>query len=469
MAAEGDGVGAAIVCTLRLAEPFGRDVLRSFVQWHVHLGFRKFILFLDDAEEAAADVLTEFDASLFILRRYDDALRAEWERCCSQWPRLARCFEEDVQSRQLLNAELAVQLALAAGLRWLLHIDIDELFFLEEGAADVDAHFAAMEEKSAGQVTYANDEGVPERSDIGDYFREVTLFRRHHATLPLTASARAAMHWWQSRTKHGQYLLFYDCGKSAVRLLPGVLPASVHSWRLPADCALRSLSCMPDARKLDLSTVLPRAPATVLHFPCCGWRWLSSKYAQLGDFEDAWFGGQLPIAPSFHLDARDAFKRGDDAARALFLQQLLAGGSRDGAAVDAQLAAGVCRRLTAVADALPKLPPRPLQLLVGEKEALAEPPRTVDAPGASHARAGGADGAAAAPAEFTYDKAWLIASIARDYLGDELFSLSSSPAVDGEEVAAVDAAGEAGAVSSDEEESEEDSEGDEEDDVDALD
>jgi hypothetical protein len=46
----------------------------------------------------------------------------------------------------------------------------------------------------------------------------------------------------------------------------------------------------------------------ILHYVCCGLPWLKSKYQILGDFEDAWFGGRLPIAPSFHLDARDAFK-----------------------------------------------------------------------------------------------------------------------------------------------------------------
>ena len=46
--------------------------------------------------------------------------------------------------------------------------------------------------------------------------------------------------------------------------------------------------------------------------PCavtCGFAWFLSKYAMLGDFPDAWFGGPLPIEPSFHLDARDVCTR----------------------------------------------------------------------------------------------------------------------------------------------------------------
>jgi hypothetical protein len=37
----------------------------------------------------------------------------------------------------------------------------------------------------------------------------------------------------------------------------------------------------------------------------CGERWFRSKYLMLGRFPDSWFGGRLPIEPSFHLDARD--------------------------------------------------------------------------------------------------------------------------------------------------------------------
>ena len=36
----------------------------------------------------------------------------------------------------------------------------------------------------SGSQRYANHEGVPETEEVGDYFREVTLFRRHPAQVP---------------------------------------------------------------------------------------------------------------------------------------------------------------------------------------------------------------------------------------------------------------------------------------------
>mmetsp|Transcript_20341 Transcript_20341/g.60662 ORF Transcript_20341/g.60662 Transcript_20341/m.60662 type:complete len:151 (-) Transcript_20341:36-488(-) len=43
----------------------------------------------------------------------------------------------------------------------------------------------------------------------------------------------------------------------------------------------------------------------VLHYLTCGEFWLRTKYELLGAFDNAWFGGALPIPPSYHLDARD--------------------------------------------------------------------------------------------------------------------------------------------------------------------
>jgi len=46
-----------------------------------------------------------------------------------------------------------------------------------------------LTEKNIGQLTYMNYEAVPTKADIGDYFQEVTLFRKHLSSVQLTASA----------------------------------------------------------------------------------------------------------------------------------------------------------------------------------------------------------------------------------------------------------------------------------------
>lgn len=145
-------------------------------------------------------------------------------------------------------------MALEDDLRWLLHVDSDELFGLAAGVT-LDSHFRDLEARGIGQLTYMNFEGVPEDEDIFDPFLEVTLFRRHLSVVPISPEAQKAVDFWKARNPEGQYFLGYDNGKSATRVLPGVLPLSVHSWKLPADSSLTSCSTMPDPRHLDLSKV----------------------------------------------------------------------------------------------------------------------------------------------------------------------------------------------------------------------
>ena len=71
-----------------------------------------------------------------------------------------------------------------------------------------------------------------------------------------------------------------------------------------------SKTALVDPRNLDLVKIRQCKECCILHYVVCGLPWLKSKYEILGSFEDAWFGGRLPIAPSFHLDARDALKNG---------------------------------------------------------------------------------------------------------------------------------------------------------------
>ena len=170
---------AAIVCTLRLPE-FAGSTLDSYIRWHVHIGFEHLFLFVDDPTRDVVSLAIgdAWPRELVTVIRRDAKLKERQEVECTLWGDLGRFYEDEVQARQSLNAELAVSMARARNLRWLLHIDVDELFYTS--APSIHAHFARLDSLGVSQMTYANHEAVPERSDIGDYFRGATLFRRHH-------------------------------------------------------------------------------------------------------------------------------------------------------------------------------------------------------------------------------------------------------------------------------------------------
>lgn len=194
----------------------------------------------------------------------DDALRDAQRRTNGRW-RALHDFLHEVPARQELNVETALSMAHARGMRWLLHLDADELFlptspggtkgahfdgdFIVDNA--VCAHFRALDEAGIGHITYKNIEGVVEDLDpyeqehahdsnnndlqlrISSAFERVCLFRQHFSDIPLTPQAMACVRQWCDRSPVGQYFLAYDNGKSAVRVLPGVSPRGVHSFVLP--------------------------------------------------------------------------------------------------------------------------------------------------------------------------------------------------------------------------------------------
>lgn len=325
-----------VVSTMSLQTAPTDAPLASFLSAHSAVGFDRFFIFFDD-EAPLPDVL------------YRPGVRA-WTRAESR-ARYATCpsYEKlgahlaDVSSRQILNAEIALAAARDEGVRWLVHLDLDELFFLN-ARSSLALHFEELDALGICQLTYANHEGVPETEEVGDYFREVTLFRRHPAQVPMSAAARRAMNFWRQRTAHAQYFLFYDNGKSAVKVDTALHARNQHVWVVSG----RSAHAFADPRQLDPSALHLTDNPKILHFPVCGCAWFSGKYRKLGRFANTWAGG-VTIPPCLHLDARTAAGVGDEALKCLFRKEVLLS---DAAEAADQVAAGVCFRTHALAEML---------------------------------------------------------------------------------------------------------------------
>lgn len=149
--------------------------------------------------------------------------------------------------------------------------------------------------------------------------QQVSLFRRHHFSISMSAQSREAMKFWEERTNHGQYLLVmwqygikcsladkcrlifvfhipspllsqlsndvftkvYDCGKSATRVLPGVSVQSVHHFKLPKELLDSKPNAkktgLADPRNLKMNQLLIAEWPCVLHYVTCGLEWFKDK------------------------------------------------------------------------------------------------------------------------------------------------------------------------------------------------
>lgn len=298
----------AIVTTVRAAN----NLLESFLDYHLSIGFDRIYLFFDDPKEYTEQFNMEGKICLI---KSDGHLFKKWQES-KLYPRLQNFISDDVMTRQLLNASVAIDMALDDQVEWLLHIDIDELFFYQNGKG-VRPHFLDLSNRKADFVTYVNHEAIPEKLMIDNCFLEVSLFKRN--VKDLTDVQKNAIFNDDCFRNGTEYFNFYMGGKAAARVQPGVIPDGVHDFTFEATKALLS----HDTVYSQLNPVrVSYSDPCILHFPCCGFNNFWSKYKLLGNFSDQWFGVYeiSSILPK-HVQSRDVVLRGDVQAAKRFYEE----------------------------------------------------------------------------------------------------------------------------------------------------
>lgn len=315
----------ALASTMR--EP-GEQALQSWLRYHLAIGVDHVFLFFDDPQDPCQEVARAFPDVTVILN--NDALRARYATL-SNYPRFARQSNTFHYARQMLNMELATQLAQAGGYRWLSHIDDDELIFTP--SMSIVPQFERFTRERVHQILFVNHEALPTTWDVGDRFREVQYFKINPWQVPSHLRAEVETFWMQGR---GYFFAGYDNGKPAVRLQPGLTAKGVHRFS-------------------RIAGEIPSEPASdifLLHYANCGYRAFRRKYEMWGNFPDTWPDGS-PITTGFHMQCRQALASGDEAAfRRLYEAHVMVA---SGADLDRQLALGLVFHNPQPADLLDRL------------------------------------------------------------------------------------------------------------------
>ncbi len=328
-----------IVATVRDAA----DVLDSFITYHLAIGFAHIYLFFDDPLDPCAGSLAGRPQVTAI--RCDEPLRARWTGLRT-YPKYREHVEAEVMARQILNCELAVAMAAGAGYDWILHIDSDELFW--SAGCSAPEHFAALDFRGTDNAVYLNFEALPEALEIGDYFREVTLFKvnlHRGSQRRFDGEQVALMKNTRFADPHCNFHL-YNNGKAAARLDARLLPLTVHEFaRERADGTIeRGHEVIGDSQ-------------LILHYPNCGFTKFLTKYRTLGSFGDKWFGAGDVIP--FHREARDIVALGDEARAQEFYRERVMRHRDDD--VELLTARGILRRIDGPAELLRRVAPSRVQ------------------------------------------------------------------------------------------------------------
>ena len=257
----------AIVTTLCDTE----EVLASFVKYHLSIGFDHLFLFFDNPEEPIPQYVLQ-NPNITVFRR-DQLLSYAWETTALfLTPAIARSIEQEVMTRQLLNAEIALRHAHEMGISWLLHIDIDELFYSTQG---IQVHFQQLESRQVDAVHYLNLEAIPESAEITDYFQTVSLFKANPKKDQTKKVLSDHADYLETIPQlPNQFFNFYSNGKAAVKITERSLPKGCHNFTIP-----------PGGKR-----IVESEDPLILHYPVCGLGHFIRKYTSRYLAGEKWFG-----------------------------------------------------------------------------------------------------------------------------------------------------------------------------------
>lgn len=281
----------AIVATVADAE----GSIHQFISYHLSIGFSRLYLFVDDNNEEVIRTAKSFEQVHLLIRNED--LHELWKKTPAYADEKKRpLIDQEVMVRQEMNFFVASLLAKRESIDWLLHIDLDELFYPNH--INLQEYFISLQRRGIASVTFLNYESLLVSDDsesiyLSTCFFKLNFFRRGH----LVFSKEQRQYIKETPWLRDKYFHFYQNGKSIINLSgKKIAYYDVHS-------------IMADGNRLMGGHDDP----VILHFPCASYIDFCKKYARLGDFSDVWMGYQRvgDFIETTHLESRDVFKRGD--------------------------------------------------------------------------------------------------------------------------------------------------------------
>ena len=326
---------AGITTTFRVESFLEGDwagAVQWWANWHCNLvGFEKIYMFAD------SKYTVDFVNNLGI-----DCVEAvpAWEWRKSE-------TEEDLHNfitRQTNNCAQAYQKAAEDGLGWLVHMDVDELFYLD-GVESLRRHLKRLSKLKIGSYTYINNEATANKADLTNYFEADVKFKKHPSMFNLTPQEL-----WESPTSvlnqlgfapptqgstkgvKREYFFSYSNGKSIVRvgkLRPGLRPEPRNHywvWTGPSGGLPNSVKVGGRVLRNCKGFIYDQiAHAThekriakdvqILHFVNVGFLFWRDKYLLLGRFHNNYLK-RFPVPFDSMLASRDIIAEAKESGQA---------------------------------------------------------------------------------------------------------------------------------------------------------
>ena len=208
----------------------------SWIRYHIGIGFSRIYLFFDDPDfdQRLIEVLSktaEYKYFLTIVKVDEEYRRKFWTPDGRKnadpeqllLPAFGIYLETCHTSRQIMNVARAGVMARADDLDWLLHIDADELLWIERlKSSCARSFFQQLSDQGITHAMLFNDEVVPLTPNFDfkkrpkDPFHQRLHFKRNLLTFFNWQQNNAAQKWASERGV--EFFIGYMCGKGAVNI-----------------------------------------------------------------------------------------------------------------------------------------------------------------------------------------------------------------------------------------------------------
>ncbi len=199
------------------------EMLPQNIQYHRHLGATDFFVFLDHSTDRTKAILQNIpNVQIFENMRFDDLLTYNIKKPKLDLELIKERFDEHNGIRQVLNANMALELCVEQDIDWLINIDTDELVCLNSRTITKNNLTTYLEgmANDVGAVLFRNLEVVPTAIDpacnfSGQLFKnyldgDLSELPKQEVENPYTGDKTPAGWYWG-----------HTSGKLTVRAQPG--------------------------------------------------------------------------------------------------------------------------------------------------------------------------------------------------------------------------------------------------------
>lgn len=292
------------------------NIIEDYVKYHIHLGFHKIYLFLDDPNESYPMLENHPEVKLIPV---DEDLHQKWEKV-NDYHFFKKFINADILARQALNVGVALDICKEDKIDWLLHIDCDELFHLPENLS-LKAHFNELDQNGTSIFTYFNRESISDKVQIQNPFREIATFKKNPRELTHEELDKRKELSQKHSEKRSIHFMGYGNGKASCRV-EDVKSGGAHYFNLkgkakrfgPIKYRVIAKEKFPYRSYSLIKKEKPVATAPIiLHFPNCGFDEFYNKYKNVHQsIPDTWLGmSKVADTTPFHIESRDLFQKGN--------------------------------------------------------------------------------------------------------------------------------------------------------------